>query len=79
MIEVHSLRTEVTCSCKFSLDTEGQGACLLLFYLDDVCYYMKLCWSSYFMVRGTALQSIHQLLVDLTFSISSSISISFSI
>ena len=31
------------------------------------------------MVRGTALQSIHQLLVDLTFSISSSISISFSI
>ena len=31
------------------------------------------------MVRGTVLQSIHQLLVDLTFSISSSISISFSI
>ena len=37
VIEVHSLRTEVTCSCKFSLGIEGQGACLLLFYLDDVC------------------------------------------
>ena len=37
VIEVHSLKTEVTCSCRFSLDTEGQRACLLLFYLDDRC------------------------------------------
>ena len=44
MIEVHSLRRELTYSCRFSLDTEGQGACLLLFYLNDVVVGLHISW-----------------------------------